>query len=76
MTWNDFLRKITSRKLWLSLAGVVTGIAIALGNTESDIQSVVGAVTSIISALGYIIVEGSNDRAAITAQETNTNTEE
>ena len=55
------LKKLTSRKLWMALAGVVTGIAMAFGADASDIQTVTGAVTAIISLVTYIITEGKVD---------------
>lgn len=65
MTMQEFIRKLTSRKLWLAIAGVATGIALSLGADASDIQSVAGAVTSIVSAVTYIITEGMIDAARV-----------
>ncbi len=55
--------KLTSRKLWLAIAGASTGIAIALGINTSDIATVAGAVTAILSVVTYIITEGKVDAA-------------
>lgn len=70
---KTIVQKLTSRKLWLAIAGVATGIALALGANASDIQSVAGAVTAIVSAVVYIVTEGKIDAArvatAITATE-------
>lgn len=65
MTWNDIVRKLTSRKLWLAIAGVATGIAAILGADASEIQTVAGAVVSLVSAVAYIIVEGKVDAARV-----------
>lgn len=65
MTWNDIVRKLTSRKLWLAIAGVATGIAAILGADASEIQTVAGAVVSLVSAVAYIIVEGKVDAAHV-----------
>lgn len=65
MTFKDIIRKLTSRKLWLAIAGVVTGVAMVLGAETSDIQTVAGAVTSLVSAITYIIVEGRVDAAGV-----------
>lgn len=62
---TDILRKLTSRKLWIAVAGVAGGIALALGAESSDIQSVCGAITSVISAMTYIIAEASVDKASV-----------
>lgn len=66
-----FIKKITSRKLWLAIAGVATGIAMALGTSSSEISTVAGAVTAIISVVTYIVTEGKIDAASVkTAVET------
>lgn len=65
MTWNDIIRKLTSRKLWLAIAGVATGIATILGADGNDIQAIAGAVTSLASAVTYIVVEGKVDAASV-----------
>ena len=65
MTWNDIVRKLTSRKLWLAIAGVATGIAAILVADASEIQTVAGAVVSLVSAVAYIIVEGKVDAASV-----------
>ena len=62
---KDFLRKLTSRKLWLALAGVATGVAMALGVDGGEITSVAGAVTALASVITYIITEGKVDAEAV-----------
>ena len=62
---NNIVRKLTSRKLWLAIAGVATGIAMVLGADASEIQTVAGAITSLVSAVTYIIVEGKVDAASV-----------
>lgn len=65
MNVQEIIRKITSRKLWLAIAGVSTGIAMVLGANASDIQSVAGAITALVSAVTYIITEGKVDAARV-----------
>lgn len=62
---NNFIRKLTSRKLWMAIAGVATGIALALGADASEIQTVTGAVTALVSAVAYIIAEGKVDAESV-----------
>lgn len=62
---SSIIRKLSSRKLWLAVAGVATGVAVALGATESEISTVAGAVTAIVSVITYIITEGKIDAAAV-----------
>ena len=64
LTMNDIIRKLTSRKLWLALAGIFTGIAMIFGVEGGEITDVAGAVTAIASAVTYIIAEATVDKAA------------
>jgi len=45
---EKIIKKLTSRKLWMAIAGVVTGIAMALGVDGSDVTTVAGAVTALV----------------------------
>ena len=62
---NNFIRKLTSRKLWLALAGVATGVAMVLGIDGTEITSIAGAVTALASVITYIITEGKVDATAV-----------
>ena len=62
---NEFLRKLTSRKLWMALAGIATGIAMALGAESTEITAVAGAVTAIASVVTYIVTEGKVDAESV-----------
>jgi phage shock protein PspC (stress-responsive transcriptional regulator) len=62
---KELLRKLSSRKLWMAIAGVATGVAMALGADTTEIGSVAGAVTALISAVTYIIVEGKVDAEGV-----------
>ena len=57
--------KLTSRKLWAALAGLVAGLAMVFGLDESIITQVSGAVVSVASVIAYIITEGRIDAAAV-----------
>lgn len=58
------MRKLTSRKLWVAAAGLVTGIAMALGGDASELQTLAGTVAAVLSAVAYILTEGRVDAAA------------
>lgn len=62
---KKILKKLTSRKLWMAIAGVATGIALALGAEATDISTVAGAVTSVVSVAVYIITEGKVDAEGV-----------
>lgn len=65
MTQIDWKRKLSSRKLWAAVAGIVTGLAMAFGLDEGTISSVSGAVVSVASVVAYIITEGKVDAAGV-----------
>lgn len=62
---SKIIQKLTSRKFWMALAGVITGVAMALGAESTEISTVTGAVTALISAVTYIIVEGKVDAESV-----------
>ncbi len=64
---RTLLTKLTSRKLWLAAAGLVTGIAIAFGVDQSAVTTVAGAVTAVVSIVTYIAAEGRVDAASVQA---------
>ena len=62
---KTIIQKLTSRKLWMALAGVATGVAMAFGVESTDIGTVAGAVTALISVVTYIIAEGKVDAESV-----------
>ena len=58
-------KKLSSRKLWAAVAGVVAGLAMVFGLDENIITSVSGAVMMVASVITYIITEGRIDAAAV-----------
>ena len=57
--------KLLSRKLWMAIAGIATGIAMVLGVDGSEITSVAGGVVALISCITYIITEGKIDAESV-----------
>lgn len=55
------VQKLTSRKLWMAIAGVATGIAMALGVDSTDITTIAGGIMAVVSCVVYIIAEGKVD---------------
>lgn len=58
-------RKLSSRKLWMAIAVVGTGISVAMGNDATEIQTVAGIVSALVGSVTYIITEGKIDAAHI-----------
>lgn len=62
--------KLTSRKLWAAVVGVVVGLAAAFGIEENEYAQIVGLVGSLVSAVGYIFGEAAVDVARAKGEET------
>lgn len=61
----DWKRKLSSRKLWAAVAGIVAGLAMVFGLDENTITTVAGSVVSVASVVAYILAEGKIDAAAV-----------
>lgn len=59
----DWKRKLTSRKLWLAVAGFVVGIIVAFNGSAEVAETVSGCIMSGASVIAYIIGEGLADSA-------------
>jgi phage shock protein PspC (stress-responsive transcriptional regulator) len=62
---SKMLQKLSSRKLWAAIAGIVTGLAVVFGLDQSIVTTVSGAVVSVASVVAYIVTEGKIDAAAV-----------
>ena len=63
MEVRSFLKRISSRKFIIALAGIAVGMATAFGITESEWASIAGAVTAMASVVSFIIGEAKIDAA-------------
>ena len=80
----DWKRKLTSRKLWVALAGFISGIIILVCHNESVAEAIGALVLSAASVVAYIVGEGLTDasyneangvqKVEHTTNNTNTNT--
>lgn len=57
----DWKRKLTSRKLWVALAGFIAGLIVIFGGTQDKADKVSGAILSGAAVVGYIFGEGLAD---------------
>lgn len=67
----DWKRKLTSRKLWLALAGFVSGLIVAFSGSAEVAETVSGCIMSCASVIAYIIGEGLTDAASIKNEDGN-----
>lgn len=59
MGWK---RKLTSRKLWVALAGFAAGLVVLFGGTSEEADKISGAILSGAAVVGYVLGEGLADR--------------
>ena len=62
----DWIRKLTSRKLWIATVGLVSGLIIAFdgsAETAETAETVTGCIMSAASVVAYVIGEGLADAA-------------
>ena len=62
----DWKRKLTSRKLWLSIASFVSMLLIYFGHAESEAEQVASLIIAGASVIGYVIGEGLADGSPTT----------
>ena len=62
---NNLAKKLSSRKLWAAVAGLVAGLAMVFGLDADIISTVSGAVVTVASVVTYIITEGRVDAEAV-----------
>jgi len=61
MTKADLIRKLTSRKLWVAVAGFVSGLIVAFDGDAETAETISGLILQGASVLGYLIAEGLAD---------------
>lgn len=57
----DWKRKLTSRKFWMAIIALVTGILTAFNVDAATSEKITGLIMSAASAIAYIIAEGFVD---------------
>lgn len=57
----NWVKKLTSRKLWVSLAGFVAGLIVAFGGSSDTAETVSGCIMSGAAVIAYTIGEGLAD---------------
>ena len=65
MTKIDWVRKLTSRKFWIAVAGLVTGIITFVKQPTTDAQTITALILALGSVVAYCIGEGLADAANV-----------
>lgn len=63
MTKEFILQKLTSRKLWVSIASFVSMILIFRGSTEGTAESVASIIMAGGTMIAYLVGEGLIDQS-------------
>ena len=62
---QTIINKLTSRKFWVGVAGIVSGLVIIFGFADTDVETISGAVITIGSAIAYMIAESRVDAKSL-----------
>lgn len=69
MSAKNIISKLSSRKFWAAVSGVVIAVMAAFG-ADADTQTTVAGVISAVAVLAvYIFTEGKIDEAAVNGKE-------
>ena len=63
MTKEDIIRKLTSRKFWMALAGLIAGLVAFFKAPTSDGNTITALIMALGSVVAYIVGEGLADAA-------------
>lgn len=58
---EQIFRKLTSRKFWVGVSGIVSGLVLIFGFADTSAETIAGAILTIGSAVGYMLSEGIVD---------------
>lgn len=64
----DWKSKLTSRKFWMAVCGLVSGLLLAFKIDEGMVNEVTGCIMAAASVVAYIIGEGLADAAGAQTQ--------
>ena len=67
----DWKRKLTSRKFWLAVIGLVSGLLMAFKVDGETVETISGVIMSAASVIAYMIGEGLADAAGAQEKESN-----
>lgn len=65
----DLKRKLTSRKLWLSVASFVSMMVVFLGGAESEATQISALIMAGATVIGYVIGEGLADSGGVCVED-------
>jgi hypothetical protein len=66
----DWKRKLTSRKLWLSIANFASMLYVYFGHAEANGEKIAALILAGASIIGYVIGEGLADGGSASSEVT------
>lgn len=69
MSKETIIRKLTSRKFWLAVAGFVSGLIITLQGDAEAAETISALILQGAAVLGYLLAEGLTDANNTTPKE-------
>ena len=63
MEKENIIRKLTSRKFWVAVAGFVSGLVVAFNGDAETAETISGLILQGAAVLGYLLAEGLADSA-------------
>lgn len=63
MSKQTVIKKLTSRKLWVSISLFVSGLYVAFTGDENTAQMISGCIMQGAAVIGYLLAEGLVDAA-------------
>lgn len=68
----NWKRKLSSRKFWAAVSGVVISLMVAFGADAGSQEKVTGVIAATGTLAIYMLAEGSTDKVAITQDNSDT----
>ncbi|MBS4931004.1 MAG: hypothetical protein KH020_06670 [Clostridiales bacterium] len=72
----DWVKKLTSRKLWTAVGSFVSMMIVACGGTDNQATQVAALIMAGATVIAYIVGEGLTDAANVNSSTEKTGTEE
>lgn len=64
----NWRRKLSSRKFWSAVTGVVISLMMIFGADNNSQEKITGAITSAGVLVTYILAESGTDKAAVNSE--------
>ncbi len=68
----NWKRKLSSRKFWAAVSGVIISVMVAFGADAGSQEKVTGVIAATGTLAIYMLAEGGADKAAITQDNADT----